>query len=98
MVVMELEKLSKKKKNLSITNYFSVYGVLNKNYTKENPKIKTAEKKSLDHLFVEERKKKMDLDTIRQKAYGDLIDDISKDFEEEDENSTLLYEMQDAKR
>ena len=61
-----------------------VYGVLNKNYKKETFE---PSKKSLDHLFVEERKKSISLDSIRDKAYG------KKEDEEVKEEDILLYEM-----
>lgn len=65
-----------------------VYGVLDKNYNTEEKSV--ADRKSIDSLFVDERKKKIDLDTIRQKAYGE------KQFvDEPKEESSLLYEMQD---
>ena len=65
-----------------------VYGVLNKNYKKETFE---PSKKSLDHLFVEERKKSISLDSIRNKAYG-------KNEEEVKEEDILLYEMSTDER
>jgi len=69
-----------------------VYGILDKNYKAEDKK--EVKHKSLDHLFVEERKKKIDLDQIREKAYGEVIKS-EKEIEEpvEEEKDTLLYDI-----
>ena len=82
------------KKEVSLKEKFSpspiispVYGVLDKNYKKEEIKEK-ANKKSLDHLFVEERKKTIDLDSVREKAFN-----VHDDMEEEPEEKSLLYDI-----
>ncbi len=69
-----------------------VYGVLSKNYQKEDFE---ESKKDLDHLFVEERKKKITFDSVRQKAYGDLTDEIEQIMEKPAaESKKLLYDME----
>lgn len=67
-----------------------VYGVLNENYVND-VKIDTSKTpKSLDTLFIEDRKKKLDLDEVRQKAYGN----VSAPQKETTEEKSLLYEME----
>lgn len=85
------EKVKEKEKFQPSPVISPVYGVLDKNYKAPQETPKEA-KKSLDQLFVEERKKKIDLDTIRQKAYGDLTEEIIR--EEPVEENKVLYEMQ----
>lgn len=70
-----------------------VYGVLDKNYVSTSTTTVTKDK-SLDHLFVEERKKEVTFDTIRQKAFGDALTKTDEDDTKEDDNP-LLYEMED---
>ena len=70
-----------------------VYGVLQKSSSVTDTK---TDKKSLDHLFVEERKKEVTFDTIRQKAYG--YNEVKKEepvINDEDDEDSLLYEMQE---
>lgn len=64
-----------------------VYGILDKNYTVEHAK---TDRKSLDQLFVEEKKQKIDFDTIRQKAYGIKMEEENNT----EEDKSLLYEME----
>lgn|GEM_PF-3538629 len=73
-----------------------VYGVLSKNYSKED----FEERKDLDHLFVSERKKKITFDSVRQKAYGDLKEEIEStmDIPLEKEDKSLLYDMEDERK
>ena len=77
-----------------------IYGILNKNYKKEEI-VDKNEKKNVD-LSI----KKDDLDLVREKAYGDLAGDISAsidddiiDIEEEKpkEKEDLLYDLSDEK-
>jgi len=76
-----------------------VYGVLSKNYQKEDFE-EHKNKKDLDHLFVDERKKKITFDSVRQKAYGDLTEEIEQTMEmkskkEDLESTGLLYDIED---
>jgi len=48
-----------------------VYGVLDKNYTKEEVKEKTE-----DNITMKRPSKKVDFETVRKKAFGNLADDI----------------------
>lgn len=67
-----------------------IYGVLDKNYRKEE----VVDKKDRPSSYVSKRD--MDLDSIRKKAYGDVsILDTSKEEEEEIDNEPLLYDMLD---
>ena len=68
-----------------------VYGVLDKNYKAEDKK-KEDKHKSLDHLFIEERKKTIDLDAIREKAFGDTKEQKIKE-EPVVEDKDLLYDI-----
>lgn len=65
-----------------------VYGILDKNYVPEK-RENSISHKSIDNLFVEDRKKKLDLDTVRQKAYGE------GEIKSNTEDKKLLYEMED---
>lgn len=69
-----------------------VYGILDKNYVVESQKPK----KSIDQLFVDEKKPKLDFDTVRAKAYGlpkeEKVNSSVNDTYEEDKG--LLYEME----
>ena len=75
-----------------------IYGILNKNYKKEEIVSKSDLKKSETVI------KKDDLDIVREKAYGDLANDISSSIEEEiidieeekpKEKKDLLYDLND---
>jgi hypothetical protein len=76
-----------------------IYGILNKNYKKEEIVSKSDLKKS------ESVVKKDDLDIVREKAYGDLASEISSSIEEEiidieedekpKEKKDLLYDLND---
>lgn len=76
-----------------------IYGILNKNYKKEEIVSKSDLKKS------ETVVKKDDLDIVREKAYGDLASEISSSIEEEiididdeekpKEKKDLLYDLND---
>ena len=48
-----------------------VYGILDKNYTKEEVKEKTD-----DVTTMKRPSKKVDFETVRKKAFGNLVDDI----------------------
>ena len=48
-----------------------VYGVLDKNYTKEEVKERTD-----DNITMKRPSKKVDFETVRKKAFGNLADDI----------------------
>lgn len=76
-----------------------IYGVLDKNYKKEE----IVQKKEV-RLSSSASSRKVDLDTIREKAYGDLASDITAsmmDNNEENEsndnimNDTSLYDLND---
>ena len=74
-----------------------IYGILNKNYKKEQIVTKDERKKS------EAPSKKDDLDLIREKAYGDLATEISASIDDEvidieetpKEKEDLLYDLND---
>lgn len=76
-----------------------VYGILNKNYKKDE--IVTKKEVRLSQTST----KKADLDLVREKAYGDLAGDISASIEEDvtkeetsessDEKEDLLYDLND---
>lgn len=67
-----------------------VYGVLNRNY---QPPEQEPEKKSLDHLFVEDRKKKVTLDDIRQKAYGNEEEELPSVYNTEEEEGPVVEKV-----
>ena len=48
-----------------------VYGILDKNYTKEEVKEKKEDKRD-----IKRSSKKVDFETVRKKAFGNLVDDI----------------------
>ncbi len=70
-----------------------IYGILNKNYTKDE--IVTKREVRLSQATT----KKADLDLVREKAYGDLAGDISASIEEDsnsnskEEKEDLLYDL-----
>ncbi len=74
-----------------------VYGVLNKNYKKEE----IVTKKEI--RLTATSSKKADLDIVREKAYGDLIKEIADSINDEDvslveevkEEDNLLYDLND---
>ena len=73
-----------------------IYGILNKNYKKEE--IVTKKEVRLSQFS----NKKADLDLVREKAYGDLAGDISASIEEEKKvtpkeevKEDLLYDLND---
>jgi len=70
-----------------------VYGVLSQNYQVED----FNGKKDLDHLFIDERKKNATFDSVRQKAYGDLTEELEATMfkEEKKEERSLLYDMEE---
>lgn len=78
----------KKEKFKPSLNISPVYGVINSEQN-EHTSVSTIQydRKPIDSLFAEEKSKKVDFDSIRQKAYGEQV-------KEKDEDS-LLYEMQD---
>ena len=76
-----------------------IYGILDKNYKKEEIVTKKEVRLSVTTA------KKVDLDTVREKAYGDLASEITESMEEDfsseveevtpiDENN-LLYDLND---
>ena len=78
-----------------------IYGILDKNYKKDDVVTKKE-------IRLSSAPKKIDLDTVREKAYGDLTSDISQSMEEvhevkkyeEDvvdlsEEDDLLYDLND---
>ena len=76
----------KKEKFKPSLNISPVYGVISSEHEASNVTTKVPyERKSIDNLFIEEKPKKMDLDAIRQKAYGETKEDAD----------SLLYEMTD---
>lgn len=73
-----------------------IYGILNKNYKKEE--IVTKSEKKISQVET----KKDDLDLVREKAYGDLAKDISESIDGEEinknednkkEKEDLLYDL-----
>ena len=69
-----------------------IYGILNKNYKKEE--IVTKKEIRLSQASS----RKADLDVVREKAYGDLANDISLSIEDEgkknkEEKENLLYDL-----
>ena len=70
-----------------------IYGILNKNYKKEEIVTKTEIRLS------QASSKKADLDVVREKAYGDLANDISLSIEDDGkkeekvEKEDLLYDL-----
>jgi len=68
-----------------------IYGILDKNYKKEE----IVTKKPI--VLSTSSSRKMDLDQIREKAYGDLASDITASMEEKEEYSDSLEEDNDAK-
>lgn len=84
----------KKKKEFKPTPIISpIYGVLDKNYTKDEIVTKKE-------IRISSSPKNVDLDSVRQKAYGDLASDITasmyEDVEEKDEKKgedNLLYDL-----
>ena len=77
-----------------------VYGILDKNYKKDDVVTKKE-------IRLSSAPKKIDLDSVREKAYGDLTSDISqsmeevkkKDYEEDivdyNDDENLLYDLND---
>lgn len=77
-----------------------VYGFISK---KEPEYESNAKPKNLDHLFVDERKKTVSFDSIRNKAYGNQLytydEEKKKDEPKQDislDDSNLFYEMQEV--
>lgn len=77
-----------------------VYGFISK---KEPEYESNAKPKNLDHLFVDERKKTVSFDSIRNKAYGNQLytydEENKKDEPKQDislDDSNLFYEMQEV--
>ena len=68
-----------------------VYGLVEPVGKKEST---TSERKTLDHIFVEERKKEINFDSIREKAFG-----VTSTKKQEEpvvtEEKSLLYDMQE---
>ena len=79
-----------------------IYGILDKNYKKDDVVTKKE-------IRLSSAPKKIDLDTVREKAYGDLTSDISQSMEEVREEKKyeevvdlaeeddLLYDLNDTK-
>ena len=85
---------TKKKKEFKPTPIISpIYGILDKNYTKDEIVTKKE-------IRISSSPKNVDLDTVREKAYGDLASDITASmYEDEDETNeegddkNLLYDL-----
>lgn len=71
-----------------------IYGILDKNYKKDDVVTKKE-------IRLSSAPKKIDLDTVREKAYGDLTTDISQSMEDVEEDNSLneeedlLYDLND---
>ena len=72
-----------------------IYGILDKNYTKDDVVTKKEIRLSTAH-------RKADLDAVREKAYGDLTSDITQSMEDVDDKDTeeeklenTLYDLND---
>lgn len=91
--VKEYEKMTDKDKFHPSPILSPVYGIMDKDYKKEE--TKEHEGKSLDHLFIEEKKRPLDFDTVRQKAYG--YSEPVKEVPVEEDRS-LLYDMQEEEK
>lgn len=91
--IKEYEKMNEKDKFHPSPILSPVYGIMDKDYKKEENK--EHEGKSLDHLFIEEKKRPLDFDTVRQKAYG-----YSEPVKEKpvEEDRSLLYDMQEEEK
>lgn len=85
---------AKKKKEFKPTPIISpIYGILDKNYKKDEIVTKKE-------IRISSRPKNVDLDTVREKAYGDLASDITASMYEnteenndEGDDSNLLYDL-----
>lgn len=88
------EKIISEEKFVPTPVISPVYGILDKNYIPEKPK--KVERKSLDSLFADERKESIDIESVRRKAYGDIVQPKEEQeiIEEPEEENSLLYEMQ----
>ena len=85
-----------KKKAFKPTPIISpIYGILDKNYTKDEIVTKKE-------IRISGSPKNVDLDTVREKAYGDLASDITASMYEDEENevekeqeedNNLLYDL-----
>lgn len=88
---------AKKKKEFKPTPIISpIYGILDKNYKKDEIVTKKE-------IRISSRPKNVDLDTVREKAYGDLASDITASmYENEEENNeegddnNLLYDLSES--
>jgi len=72
-----------------------VYGFV----SKKEEEYEASTSKSLDHLFLDERKKEVSFDSIRNKAYGQQLhtyDEEKKKEQEPKEDDNLFYEMQEV--
>lgn len=87
---------TKKKKEFKPTPIISpIYGILDKNYKKDEIVTKKE-------IRISSSPKNVDLDTVREKAYGDLASDITASMYEDEEESdvegddnSLLYDLND---
>lgn len=85
---------TKKKKEFKPTPIISpIYGILDKNYTKDEIVTKKE-------IRISSSPKNVDLDTVREKAYGDLASDITasmyegeEETNEEGDDKNLLYDL-----
>lgn len=85
---------AKKKKEFKPTPIISpIYGILDKNYKKDEIVTKKE-------IRISSRPKNVDLDTVREKAYGDLASDITasmyenvEENNEEGDDNNLLYDL-----
>lgn len=85
---------TKKKKEFKPTPIISpIYGILDKNYKKDEIVTKKE-------IRISSSPKNVDLDTVREKAYGDLASDITasmyedeEEINEEGDDKNLLYDL-----
>lgn len=67
-----------------------IYGILDKNYKKE-------EVKDNKEIRISSRPSRMDLDSVRNKAFGDLEYDLMNEFKDSDENEVTKEVSKDKK-
>lgn len=103
--IKDYEKMNEKDRFKPSPIISPVYGILDKASASKIDDT-NYDRKSIDRLFVDEKKKTLDFDTVRQKAFGyketpkasetqkneDIIDLFT------DEEPSLLYEMQQDDR
>ncbi len=80
-------KKEEEKKFIATPIISPVYGVLNKNYQKDEVKSKD------DNYVIQRSSKKIDFESVRNKAFGTLSDDIKENM---CENCEFLREIKDS--